>query len=164
MLRKIHKHFFVAIVCGRLLTMNLSLEAQFNIVIPQQSSTSYGINDLTRIAIVNTSASVRNSCCVIVDCNDAGGGKLFSLKCPIFDLQPGSKYIEYTWITNAQVLSSSPQYYSFIQTGKLPAGNYSLCANLISVATGSSLADECVPLKIVHRVKLCWCHLTTNRY
>ncbi len=25
MLRKIHKHFFVAIVCGRLLTMNLSL-------------------------------------------------------------------------------------------------------------------------------------------
>lgn len=120
-----------------------SVSAQYSLLLSRPSGNSYGLTELSQTTMLNNSSATQSMSYLIIDCNEDGRGKIFSLRTSNFDLHPGTNNLSYSSITNAQVVSSSPDYYSFIQTGKLPQGKYTVCFQLYN-SVGNSLASECI--------------------
>jgi hypothetical protein len=126
----------------------LPLYSQYTVVMPQQTGNIYGLLEMSQTLLINGTANAQSMCYAIIECEKEGVGNIFSLRSPYTELSVGSNALGYQALVNATPITTSPEYYSFTQLGKLPEGRYTLCLSLHQGSNLNPLANQCVSLDI----------------
>lgn len=134
-------------LCALLLSAVIS-HGQNSIHLLPQSPSGYSLFDLSQTSLINGTPGIQTMCYTIIECEKDGSGISFTLKTPSTDLIPGSNILGYQSLVNAEPLATSPDYFSFTQTGRLPEGKYNLCITLYQALHSTPLARQCISLQV----------------
>ena len=124
------------------------ISAQYTVLPGSANAGGFSLNELAQTTFINSSGQAQSMCYAVIECVEEGAANSFTLRTSNFTLAAGTSKLDYQSIVNAQVLSSSTVYYSFVQTGRLPDGKYNICISLYQTINQTALANQCISLNI----------------
>jgi hypothetical protein len=139
---------FLLIAALLLLIVPSKLCAQINVSLQQPPPNQLKVADLWRVTLINTS---RQTYTVYLQgtAKEASAGPIVDAQTATFTLPPGTKIVTGQNVSPIKVNSSNGRYKNvLLQTGTVPAGNYTICVTVRAVGNGEELGNDCIEQKV----------------
>jgi hypothetical protein len=127
-----------------LLLLAPALQAQITVSLQQPPPNQLKVADLWRVTILNTTKTTYN---VYLQgtATEANAGQVVDAQTSPFTVPPGSKVVTGHDLGNIKVNSSNSKYKNILlQTGSVPAGDYTVCVIVHAAQDGSELGNDCI--------------------
>ncbi len=122
----------------------LIVHAQVTVSLQQPPPNQLKVADLWRVTLINTSRETQK---VYLQgtAKEASAGLIVDAQTTTFTLPPGTKIVTGRDVSPIKVNSSNGRYKNILmQTGTVPAGDYTICVAVKSATNGEELGNDCI--------------------
>ena len=133
----------IAAIIILLILRTTSVQAQVSVQLQQPPPNQLKVADLWRVTLINTT---RQSYTVYLEgtAKEATAGQVVDAQSAAFVLGPGTKIVTGQMVSPIKVNSSNSRYKNILlQTGTVPAGDYTICVT-VKTKDGEELGNDCI--------------------
>ncbi len=138
--------FQIVVVC--LILIPQLVRGQINVSLQQPPPNQLKVADLWRVTLINTT---RETYTVYLQgtAKEASAGLVVDAQTTSFKVPPGTKIVNGQNVSPIKVNSSNGRYKNvLLQTGTVPAGDYTICVTVRSSPGGEELGNDCIQQKV----------------
>jgi hypothetical protein len=134
---------FCVIFAGLLMLASAS-RAQITVSLQQPPPNQLKVADLWRVTILNTTKTTY-TVYLQGTATEANAGQVVDAQTSPFSVPPGTKIVTGHDLGNIKVNSSNSRYKNILlQTGTVPAGDYTVCVIVHAEQDGTELGNDCI--------------------